>query len=340
MRHYSFIMLLALATLVTACHIDGLKVDMAKGWYYHSLAAWKHADPAQLALSKDQHWLYVTTNGEATAFETSLIAINMKSGRQQTLIYGLNRSDTVAIASDGTLWLGENFAQGLIWRVTKPDVLPEEQQVDRLHQSSDNPAVSSLRIAGVFAHASMVFSANGLDLYMADAIEGGGLYRFRIGSQQLQVWMDGDHWKNIHHPDEAREEAKQLQARGFHNIRGLTRMDDGRILLAESGSGTVFALNDGQKPSLETWLSNSGVQHPSSIAWDSKRHWLWLTDQGKEAWLWAWDGRNLLQIAHHKSGSFAGVHSAHGRIFVNVRRPRGSAPEAVIELQERAVNND
>ncbi|MDQ6979320.1 MAG: hypothetical protein Q9M09_03970 [Mariprofundaceae bacterium] len=313
---------------------------MAKGWSYQSIAAWKHADPAQLALSKDQHWLYITTNGEATAFGASLMALNMKSGRQQTLIYGLNRLDAMAMAPDGTLWLGENFAHGLIWRVTKPDVLPEEQLVDRVHQSSENPAISSLRIAGVFAHASMVFSANGRDIYLADAMEGGGLYRFRIGRQQLQVWRDADHWQAIHHPDEARIEAKQLEARAFHNIRGLTRMDDGRILLAESGSGTIFALNDSEKPTLETWLSNSGVQHPSSIAWDSKRHWLWLTDQGKHAWLWAWDGRDLLEVSHHKSGIFSGVHSSHGRVFVNIRRTRGSAPEAVIELQERVANDD
>jgi|UPI000369E731 hypothetical protein len=324
------------ACIVMACQIDGLQLHTAKGWSYRSLAAWKHADPAQVWLSDDQHWLYITANGEATAFGASLIAVNMKSGRHHTLIYGLNKANAMAMANDGTLWLGEDFANGLIWRITKPDVLPEEQQVDRLHQRSDNPAVSSLRVAGVFAHASMVFSADGRYVYMADAVEGGALYRYGIANQQLQVWHDAEHWQDVHHPDEARTEAKQLQAHGFHHIRGLTRMDDGRILLAESGTGTVFALNDGDKPTLETWLSNSGVQHPTSIAWDSERHWLWLTDQGKQAWLWAWDGRNLLQIASHETGSIAGVHSAHGRVFVNVRRAHNSAPEAVVELQERA----
>jgi len=326
--------------MMMACQIDGLQLHMAKDWSYRSIVAWKHADPAQLSLSDDQHWLYITTNGEATAFGASLVAVNMKSGRHHTLIYGLNRAEAMAMAPDGTLWLGEDFANGLIWRITKPDELPEEQQVDRVRQRSDHPAVSNLRIAGVFAHASMVFSADGRDVYMADAVEGGGLYRFRIASQQLQVWHDAGHWQDVHHPDEARIEAKQLQARAFHHIRGLTRMDDGRILLAESGTGTVFALSDGEKPTLEAWLSNSGVQHPTSIAWDSKRHWLWLTDQGKHAWLWAWDGRNLLEVARHETGSIAGVHSVQGRVFVNVRRAQGGAPEAVIELQERVANDD
>jgi len=332
--------LFILSISISACDIDGLQLRVSPDWSYHSLAAWKHADPRGLAMSDDERWLYVSADGQATALGVSLWGVNMKTGHKHILVYGINKASALALAPDATLWLSEAFDDGLIWRITDPQILPEEQQVQRLAEHSDNPAISTLRSAGVFTHKAMAFSADGDYAYLADAVEGGALYRFHMRKQQLQVWHDEKHWLTIEHPDEARTEAKQKEARGFAMIQGITAMDDGRVLLAESATGHILVLTDNETPHIEAWLENTGIQHPNSIAWDSKRQWLWIADQGKTSWLWAWNGRDLQGIAHHNKGVLAGVHVHKGRVFVNVRREHGNGPEAVVELMQRHPAND
>ncbi len=333
------LLLLALSISLSACEIDGLQLHTAPDWSYRSIAAWKHADPRGLAMSADEHWLYVSADGQATALGVSLWGLNMKTGRKHILIYGMNKASALALAPDATLWLSEAFDDGLIWRITAPQALPEEQQVQRIQEHSDNPAISTLRSAGVFTHKAIVFSANGDYAYLADAIQGGALYRFNMRHQQLQVWHDQHHWLAIDHPDEARTESQQKGARGFAMIQGMTRMDDGRLLLAEAESGHILVLEDNQNPHIQSWLDNTGIQHPNSIAWDSKRQWLWIADQGKTSWLWAWDGRDLQGIAHHDKGVLAGIHVHQGRVFVNIRRKHNGL-EAVVELIKRHAAND
>ncbi|MDQ6976303.1 MAG: hypothetical protein Q9M22_07055 [Mariprofundaceae bacterium] len=333
------VLLFVLIISLSACEIDGLQLRTAPDWSYRSLVAWKHADPRGLVMSVDQHYLYIAADVNATAFGVSLMVVNMKTGHHQILIYGMNKASVLALAPDSTLWLGEAFDDGLIWRITSPHDLPQEQQIQRLKEKSESPAIATLRSAGVFNHQTISFSADGVYAYLADASEGGALYRFNMRSQNLQVWHQQKHWLAIDHPDEAPTEARQKEARAFDAIRGMTRMDDARLLLAESGSGRILVLQDGEKPSIESWLENSGIQRPNSIAWDTKRQWLWISDEGKSSWLWAWDGRYLQDIAHHNHGVLSGVHVNSGRVFVNVRRKQGG-PEAVIEIFQKHATND
>ncbi len=330
-----FLTCLGLLLLLTSCQIDGLQLQMSEGWTYRSLAAWKHADPSALTISADGHWLYVATDHSASSFAASLIAVNLQSGRQHVLLYGLNKVASLAQAGDGTLWLGEGFAEGLVWRITEPATLPEEQQVYRLRQTSDSPAVAPFTAAGVFHHSAIVFGRYQRFCYLADGQQGGGLYRLQLADHQLQVWGENGGWHIISHPDEAATEAGSRQARRFSAIRSMTRLDDGRILLAEGTSGHILALRDGDKPVLTEWLNKPAIHHPQSLAWDHQRQLLWISDQsGSASRLWAWDGRNLLDVAHHQAGSIDGLYVYQGRVLANIRRSKG-APEAVIEIMEK-----
>ncbi len=326
---------LLLLLALSACRIDGLQLQMSEGWRYRSIAAWKHADPAQIALSGDGRWLYIATERAASSFASSLIAVNMRHGRQHVLLYGLNRAHALALAPDGALWLGEAFDHGLIWRITDPAHFPEEQQVDRLHLLSDSPNLAPFVAAGEFHHASLTFDRAGRYAYLADGREGGCLYRLRLATRSLQAWHDTYGWVEIRHPDDAAIEARALGAHPFANIQGMTRSADGAILLAEYGSGNILRLLDHEKqPSLQQAIRQPELTHPQSLAWDERRHLLWITDDHQHGGrLWIWDGRSLLEVARHEDGRIHNVHSSQGRIFVSVRRLQ-RAPEAVVEILE------
>jgi len=325
-----------LAMLLTGgCSLDPLGITMAPGWQAQSIAAWRHTKPDMLVMSADGKWLYISCENRASLLSPSLIGINMESGRQFVLLYGLMRADALKLAPDGSLWLGEEFDKGLIWRITEPDKLPEEQRVDRSTLQSSHRSIQPLYSAGRFSHEGVTFSHDGRYAYLADEWKEGCLYRYEIDSHVLSVLHAENGWLPIPNPDEARIEAEKLHGRMFDRIEDMETLPDGRILFAETGSGRVMVLDDnGKAPAIDTWLTNPALKHPDNLAWDPLRRWLWITDDDDPSYLWAWDGRELREIAHHDDAEITGVITHGKEVYINLQR-QITGPELTLRLTEQ-----
>ena len=319
------LLLLTLTLLLSSCELNPLEITVADGWKARSIAAMRHTKPDMLALSPSGKWLYVSCESKQSLLAPSLIAINLENGRQQILMYGLHRADGLKFAPDGSLWLGEEFEKGLIWRIAEPDKLPEEQRIDRDSLRSSHPASAPLPAVGRFAHEGFTFSRDGRYAYLADEWEEGCVFRYELSTRSLSVYHQDKGWLLIKDPADARIGAEILHATYFNRLEDMETLPDGSILMAETGTGKILKLDDsGSKPTIQSWLSRPEIKHPDNLAWDTQRQWLWITDDDKPSYLWAWDGRALHEMARHDSGEITGVLAVGNVVYFNLQMPDGN----------------
>ncbi|MDQ6967768.1 MAG: hypothetical protein Q9M14_03690 [Mariprofundaceae bacterium] len=320
---------------LAACNLNPTGIQMQAGWKARSLAAWHDHHPDMMVFSKDGKTLYISCETPGGLLSPSLIAINLKNNHQRTLLFGLAHADALKMAPDGSLWLGEETADGLMWRITEPGKLPPEQRVDRQRLQSSDPAIAPLLHAGRFSHEGLTFSQDGRFAYMADEWEEGCIYRYDMQARKLYVLHKKKGWIAIREPNNARIDAEKLHAQYFNRIEDMETLPDGRILLAETGTGRVLVLDDrGNHPQLNTWLEHENLVHPDNLAWDEKRGWLWITDDGNPSYLWAWDGKELHEIAHHDDAEITGVTIRGDDVYINLQRSL-SRPEVLLHIYEQ-----
>ncbi len=310
-----------------ACDMNPTGIELAPGWQARSVVAWRHVRPDMLALSPSGQWLYVSCETNASMLAPSLTAIDLKSGRHPFLIYGLMRADGLKFAPDGSLWIGEEFPGGLIWRIADPDKLPPEQKVDRARLAATHPAIAPLEFAGRFSHEGIAFSRDGRFAWLADENPHGGLYRLNLRTRTLQ-WLTKDGWRRVRPADQA-------SRRSFNRIEDMETLPDGRVLMAETGTGRILALDDrGARPHISVYLSDARLTHPDNLAWDAGRRWLWITNDDTPSSLWAWDGRTLVRIATHPHAEITGVLPVGDEVYFNLQA-RGNGPELTMRLSEQ-----
>ncbi len=326
MRAMPILMMLAMV----ACTLNASGLKLAPGWKARSIIVWREAHPDMMVLSADRRWLYVSCETEAHPRTPSLAVYDMSGGHNHVLLTGLHRADGLKLAPDGSLWLGEEFEKGLIWRIAQPDRLPYEQFVDRRAMESSHPSIAPLPAAGAFAHEGMAFSSDGRFAYLADEFEQGAVYRFALAKKQLDVLTDKG-WVRIEFPDNARLNARHLGARAFNRIEDMETLPDGRVLMSETGTGRILVLDDrGPSPVVETYLEQAGLAHPDNLAWDEQRRWLWITDDSHPSLLWLWDGRHLSEIARHDQAEITGVIVDGDNLYINLQNHNG--PELTLQL--------
>ena len=314
-----FPMWLLLLTLA-ACNMDAIGLKLADGWSVRSVAVWRNARPDMLALSPSGKWLYVSceTNGGLT--RPSLMAIRLSDGHRQMLLSGLMRADALKFAPDGSLWIGEEFPQGLIWRIAEPDTLPVEQKVLRQQLKTTHEAVAPFLPAGRFSHEGLSFSRDGRFAYLADENPRGGIYRLTLANRRLEVLDRGMHWRFVRNPDEAPIEARKLDAAVFRRIEDMETLPDGRIVMAETDTGNVLVLQDGATSAhISTLLRDARIAHPDNLAWDARRGLLWITDDSKPSALWVWNGHAAKRIALHKTAEITGVLPLDDAVYLNLQ---------------------
>jgi len=337
MKYYT-VCLAFLLLLLTSCDLNPTGIQLNPAWTSRSLSAWHNHRPDMMVVSKDSKWLYVSCETNASLLAPSLLAINIKTGRQHILLFGLHKADGLKMAPDGSLWLGEEFDDGLFWRITEPDKLPDEQRVNRATLEATTPAITPLHRVGNFKHEGLTFSKDGRFAYMADEWKEGCIYRYNLRTHQLKVLHKKKGWLTIRDTKNARLDAEKLHGQYFNRIEGMETLPDGRILLAETATGRVLMLDDSQKiPKVTTWLENDALIHPDNLAWDEKRGWLWITDDGDSSYLWAWDGQHLIEIAHHDSAEITGVTMHGSDVYINLQRQLGRA-EVLLRLREKKIN--
>jgi len=325
---------LPLGLLAGGCEMNPTGLQMSPGWQQHSVAVWRNSRPDMLALSPNGKWLYVSCETNAATNAPSLVAINMENGRQHFLLFGLMRADALKFAPDDSLWIGEEFAEGLIWRIADVDKLPAEQTVDRLSVRASHDSVQPFRPAGRFSHEGLSFSHDGRFAYLADEHKAGAIYRLRLADRSLHVLDRQMIWQPVPEPDEARAAAVRLNAATFNRLEDMETLPDGRILLAETDTGKILALSDhGDKASIETLLHDDRIMHPDNLAWDSKRKLLWITDDNTPSALWAWDGLKARRIALHHKAEITGVLPVGDDIYFNLQGGKG-ASELTVRIFE------
>jgi len=324
---------------LASCDLNPTGIQLATGWTSHSLSAWHNHHPDMMVVSEDGKWLYVSCETNASLLSPSLLSINIKTGRQHILLFGLHKADALKMAPDGSLWLGEEFKDGLFWRITEPSKLPDEQRVDRSTLASSTPAIIPLHRVGNFKHEGLAFSRDGRFAYLADEWKEGCVYRYDLHAHQLQVLHQEKGWLRIRDAKNARIDAEKLHAQYFNRIEDMEVMPDGRILMAETHTGRILMLDDSQAlPKVTTWLENDALIHPDNLAWDELRGWLWITDDDQPSYLWAWDGKQMREIAHHDSSEITGV-TLHGSdVYINLQNNLGQA-EVLLRLSEKKTPN-
>ncbi len=326
-------MLLA-AAMLGGCNAGGSGIELAEGWRAQSLAAWRHVHPDMMAASANGHTIYISCETAASLSSPSLIALHADNGRSAILIRGLHRADGLKYAPDGSLWIGEEFDQGLIWRIAEPDRLPADQLIDRARMDISHAAIAPLRWAGRFSHEGIAFSRDGIHAFLADEHPAGALYRVNLRTHRLEALGRDGRWLAIDEPDDARALAKRLGARSFNRIEDMETLPDGRVLLAETGAGKVLALTDhGDRAAISTFLARPELRHPDNLAWDAARGWLWITDDDTPSRLWAWNGRRLIAIASHPKAEITGVMADKRGVFINLQRKSGIL-EVTLRLNE------
>jgi len=328
-----------LTSMLAACNMASTGLELASGWHVRSVVAWKNVRPDMLALSPDGKRLYVSCETRADMLAPSLAAINLETGGPRILISGLMRADGLKFAPDGSLWIGEEFSEGLIWRIADVDHLPAMQSVDRARMVSSHRAIVPFRAAGRFAHEGIAFSRNQRFAYLADEAEKGSLYRLNLNTRRLEVLLADKGWSAISSALDPRSQSGYLQARIFNRIEDMETLPDGRILMAETGTGSILVLKDtGKHPEIEVYLHDSRIAHPDNLAWDAARKWLWITDDSTPSSLWAWDDQKLIHIATHRHAEITGVLAVNRIIYLNLQG-RSNGPELTLRLNEDASAN-
>jgi len=334
------VLLVFFVGMLAACNMDSTGLELASGWHARSMVAWKNVRPDMLALSPDEKWLYVSCETRASVLAPSLAAINLETGRPRILISGLMRADGLKFAPDGSLWIGEEFSEGLIWRIADVGHLPAMQRVDRVRMVSSHRAIVPFRAAGRFAHEGIAFSRDQRFAYLADEAEKGSLYRLNLSTRRLEVLLADKGWIAISPALDARDQAGHLQARTFNRIEDMETLPDGRILMAETGTGSLLVLKDtGKYPEIEVYLHDSRIAHPDNLAWDAARKWLWITDDSMPSSLWAWDGQKLIHVATHRHAEITGVLAVSGVIYFNLQG-RSNGSELTLRLSKVSTENE
>ncbi|MDQ6965161.1 MAG: hypothetical protein Q9M13_09610 [Mariprofundales bacterium] len=327
--------LLAITMLLTACSFDPIDIKLASGWSAKSIAVWRHTRPDMIVASRDHHYIYISCENRASLTSPSLYLYSMKSGRSTLLISGLDRADALKTAPDGSLWIGEEVDNGLIWRITNPERLPAELIVQRATMRTPNPALAPLSRAGQFAHEGIAFSHDGEYAYLPDEHRHGSLYRYQIKPPHLlEVAGNNHHWQTIIDPLQARTAALKLNALQFNRMEDAETLPNGHILIAETDAPRIIEVIDhGATVEIREYLNDPRIHHPDNLAWDESRHILWITDDDKPSILWAWDGRQLEQIALHRDAEITGVLPFEGDILINLQG-RKNGPELTLRLHE------
>ncbi len=331
MRYFAIIASILLA--LNGCQVNAIGLDVASGWSYHSLGAWRQLTPTQADLGADGRWLYFGSELSEFSSVASVAALNVKNGHTHVLVEGLRNVHAVRFAPDGSLWVAEGGEQGEIWRMAEPGHFPDNQKVDAVARESTHPGFAPFRFAGVFDHRAMAFSIDHRFAYLADAAADGGLYRLNMRSRQLAVLHSEKGWLSVD-PEGAVQLARKMGAARFAAISDIEPLPDGSLLLAESASGRILRLDDrGAKPHINTWLQQSELHHPGDMAWDEERQWLWIADASTPSTLWAWDGHNLHRIVRHERARISAVLAVAGKIYVSVHRGRNN-PAMTFILRE------
>ena len=331
--------MLVFLLFLTACNMDAIELEVADGWKVRSVAVWRNARPDMLALSPGGKWLYISCETNASLSSPSLMAIRRSDGHRQLLLSGLMRADALKFAPDGSLWVGEEFPQGLIWRIAEPDSLPVEQKVFRQRLKTTHDAIAPFMPAGRFSHEGLSFSHDGRFAYLADENPRGGIYRLTLANHRLEVLDRDMRWRHIHNPDEAPLEAARLNAATFNRIEDMETLPDGRLAMAETGTGKVLVLRDDAKSAhLSTLLHDARIAHPDNLAWDAHRKWLWITDDSKPSALWAWNGRTATRIALHKAAEITGVLPLEDGVYLNLQGGEKGF-ELTVKLLETSTND-
>ena len=323
---------LALLLLTTACDAE-TGLTLSPGWKADVIAQWRDAMPDMIVLSPDGKSLFITNENRTNMLAPSLTRIDLASGARQTLLYGLDRADGLKMDSKGNLWLGEEVADGLIYNISRPDTLPAEQRFDRDRLVSSHGSIEAVGQAGHMAHEGMAFSADGKWLYLADEWKEGCLFRLSLERLQLEVLHAKKGWLAVSTPNEARLKAEILHGRYFNRLEDMERLPDGRILLAETGTGTIWILDDrGEHPSVTPYFSHAGLHHPDNLEWDTKRGALWISDDDSPSLLWLLKEGKLTKVASHRFGEITGVETAaDGRVWINIQH-NSLGPELTLEL--------
>ncbi len=310
-----------LCLVLAACEGEHGGIRVAPDWRVETIAECGDDRPDMQLLSADGRFLYQSCEGRTNLLTPSLARITLASGRRDILLYGLRRADGLRLAPDGSLWVGEEAPDGVIWRIHQPDSLAPEQRADRKRLTSSSNRVQPLMVAGRFAHEGIAFSADGRHAYLADEWKEGCVYRLRLRDNRLQVLHRVRGWLDITRPADARIQAERLHGRIFNRIEDMERLPDGRILMAETGSGRILALDDrGDVPVITILLSDTRIKHPDNLEWDARRGWLWITDDSRPSEVWAWDGRRLRRIAWYGGSELTGLESdPDGRIYLNLQ---------------------
>lgn len=329
-------LLLALACLLASCHLDLIGLKLAPGWESRSLIVFRRAErPDMMATTRDGRFLFVSCETDGGGLNPSLMRMDLKTNHRAFLVKGLIRADGMKLAPDGSLWLGEEFPDGMIWRIAEPEHLIPEQEIDRASLNTGDPAIAALPAAGRFSHEGIAFSGDGTYAYMADEWKEGCLYRLALADMKLQVLNESGLWVAVTNTMEARQQARILHGRRFDRIEDMETLPDDRILMSETGTGRVLALDDsGTHPRVSEYLHDDRLRHPDNLAWDEMRNWLWITDDDKPSTLWAWDGRQLTRIATHEKAEITGVLPRGETIYINLQN-RSDGPELTMRLYEK-----
>jgi sugar lactone lactonase YvrE len=150
----------------------------------------------------------------------------------------------------------------------------------------------------------------------------------------LSVLDSSMRWRAIDDASDARAEARRWNAARFKRVEDMETLPDGRIAMAENDTGKILVLTDhGAKASIETLLQDARITHPDSLAWDTKRHLLWITDNGKPSTLWTWDGHQARRIALHKKATITGVLPVGDNVFINLQANK-NGPDLTMRLFE------
>jgi len=333
-RIFLFLLLLSVA----ACHSDNEKLVLASDWHADLLAEYDRAMPDMITISPNNKLLYIACETSSNKQHPSLIRMDISTGNHEVMLYGMQRADGLKLASDGSLWLGEETGNGIIWRIRNPATLPINQHIDRQHLLSTHPDITPVIMAGRFSHEGLEFSADHKFCYLGDEWAHGSLYRLRLSGLKLSVMHETKGWLPINKPLDARTQAKNLHGAIFARLEDMSKLPNGDILMTETGVGNnpgrILLLKDSASPAISTYLQDPRITHPDNLEWDQYRGWLWITDDSIPSELWAWDGKFLHLIASHPSAEITGVITTNdGTVFINLQGKRFTS-DATVKLTQ------